>query len=94
MVTNWKALEQTKATMFQTNVNTYLALPTNEDVETLAEYNADLNTAMNDLFVELIRGDRTIEDLEAGLEELRELGLDKVIEVYQSRYDRFKGACK
>ena len=91
VVMNWDALEQKNATMFQTNVNTYLALPTDEEVEILSEYSADLETAMNDLFVELIRGDREIEDLEAGLEELRELGLDEVIGVYQSRYNRFKG---
>ena len=77
--------------MFQTNVNTYLALPTDEEVETLAEYNADLTTAMNDLFVELIRGDKDIEKLDEYLEELRDLGLDEVIGVYQSRYNRFKG---
>lgn len=91
MLMNWAALEQTDATMFQTNVNTYLALPTDEEVETLAEYNADLTTAMNDLFVELIRGDKDIEKLDEYLEELRDLGLDKVIGVYQSRYNRFKG---
>ena len=91
MLMNWAALEQTDATMFQTNVNTYLALPTDEEVETLAEYNADLTTAMNDLFVELIRGDKDIEKLDEYLEELRDLGLDEVIGVYQSRYNRFKG---
>jgi len=91
LISNWLQLEQKKATMFQTNVNTYLALPTNEEVEILAEYESELNTAMNELFVELIRGDKDIENLETYLDDLRELGLDKVIEVYQARYERFKG---
>ncbi len=91
LISNWKLLEQKEATMFQTNVNTYLALPTDEEVEILAEYEAELTTALNELFVALIRGDKDVADLDTYLEELRELGLDKVIEVYQARYDRFKG---
>ncbi|MBQ2434299.1 MAG: hypothetical protein II266_07675, partial [Clostridia bacterium] len=91
MISNWKLLEQKEATMFQTNVNTYLALPTDEEVAILAEYEAELTTALNELFVALIRGDKDVADLDTYLDELRELGLDKVIEVYQARYDRFKG---
>ena len=34
---------------------------------------------------------RVIEKLDEYLEELRDLGLDEVIGVYQSRYNRFKG---
>lgn len=88
---NWEQLTQQDATMFQTNVNTYLALPTDAEVETLAEYESELTTAMNELFVDLIRGDKDLDNLDEYLEELRALGLDQVIEVYQSRYDRFCG---
>ena len=77
--------------MFQTNVNTYLALPTDDEVKTLAEYESELKTAMNELFVNLIRGDKDIEKLDEYLDELRAMGLDEVIGVYQSRYDRFCG---
>ena len=88
---NWEQLEQKNATMFQTNVNTYLALPTDDEVKTLAEYESELKTAMNELFVNLIRGDKDIEKLDEYLDELRAMGLDEVIGVYQSRYDRFCG---
>ena len=46
---------------------------------------------MNELFVNLIRGDKDIEKLDEYLDELRAMGLDEVIGVYQSRYDRFCG---
>ena len=88
---NWQQLMQENATMFQTNINTYLALPTDEEVEVLAEYESELKTAMNELFVDLIRGDKSVDDLDSYIEELRELGLDKVIGVYQARYERFCG---
>lgn len=88
---NWEQLEQKNATMFQTNVNTYLALPTDDEVATLAEYESELKTAMNELFVDLIRGDKDLDKLDEYLDDLRAMGLDEVIGVYQSRYDRFCG---
>ncbi len=91
MIFNWKQLEQKEATMFQTNVNTYLALPTDEEVEILAQYESELTTALNELFVAMIRGEKDVKDLDTYIEDLRELGLDEVIGVYQARYDRFKG---
>lgn len=87
----WEQMEQKDAVMYQTNMATYLALPTDEEVETLDMYNADLDMAMTDLFVDLINGDKDIANLDEYLEELRALGLDEVIGVYQARYDRFKG---
>lgn len=90
-ILNWEQLEQKNATMFQTNINTYLALPTDEEVDLLAEYESELTTAMNELFVDLIRGEKSVDDLDTYLEELRALGLDTVIGVYQARYERFCG---
>lgn len=90
LIYNWTDLMQEKATMYQTNTNTYMALPTDEEVETLAEY-TELNDTMNELFIEFIRGERELDQLDAAIEELRELGLDEVIGVYQARYNRFKG---
>ncbi len=87
----WEQMEQKDAVMYQTNMATYLALPTDEEVEIIDMYNADLDMAMTDLFVDLINGDKDIANLDEYLEELRALGLDEVIGVYQARYDRFKG---
>ncbi len=88
---NWELLEQKDATMYQTNTATWLALPTDEEVETLDMYSADLDMAMTDLFSGLVTGDKDLEKLDEYLEELRSYGLDEVISVYQARYNRFKG---
>ena len=45
---------------------------------------------MTDLFVDLINGEKSLDDLDTYLDELRAYGLDEVIGVYQARYDRFK----
>ena len=87
----WQQMEQKDAVMYQTNTATYLALPTDEEVETLDMYTADLDMAMTDLFVELINGNKDMDKLDSYLDELRAYGLDEVIAVYQARYDRFMG---
>lgn len=87
----WQQMEQKDAVMYQTNTATYLALPTDEEVETLDMYTADLDMAMTDLFVELINGNKDMDKLDSHLDELRAYGLDEVIAVYQARYDRFSG---
>ena len=86
----WDQMEQKDAVMYQTNTATYLALPTDEEVDTLDMYSADLDMAMTDLFVDLINGNKSLDDLDTYLDELRAYGLDEVIGVYQARYDRFK----
>ena len=91
LMASWEEMEQTDAVMYQTNMATYLALPTDEEVETLDFYTTDLDMAMTDLFIDLINGTKDIDNLDEYLEELRALGLDEVIGVYQARYDRFKG---
>ncbi len=91
LMASWEQMEQTDAVMYQTNMATYLALPTDEEVETLDFYTTDLDMAMTDLFIDLINGTKDIDNLDEYLEELRALGLDEVIGVYQARYDRFKG---
>lgn len=87
----WEQMEQKDAIMYQTNTATYLALPTDEEVETLDMYTADLDMVMTDLFIELIKGNKDLEKLDEYLEELKAYGLDEVLAVYQARYDRFKG---
>ena len=87
----WDAMEQKDSVMYQTNIATYLALPTDEEVDVLDMYSTDLDMAMTDLFIDLVKGDKDIEKLDTYLDELRALGLDEVIGVYQARYDRFKG---
>ena len=87
----WDAMEQKDSVMYQTNIATYLALPTDEEVEILDMYSTDLDMAMTDLFIDLVKGDKDLEKLDTYLDELKALGLDDVIGVYQARYDRFKG---
>ena len=87
----WDAMEQKDSVMYQTNISTYLALPTDEEVDILDMYSTDLDMAMTDLFIDLVKGDKDLDKLDTYLDELRDLGLDEVIGVYQARYDRFKG---
>ena len=91
LLTSWSQLDQKNCSLYQTNLSACTALPTNEEVEILAKYESELTTAMNELFVDLTRGDKDLDKLDEYLDDLRAMGLDEVIGVYQARYERFCG---
>ena len=68
----------------------YYAIPTPEENEILATYEADLQTLEGEIFIDFLTGVRNLEtDWEAAIAELEAAGLKEVLEVYQARADRF-----
>ena len=73
-----------------TNNNTVLAIATPEEADIVNKYLGDLSAASNELSIKLILGQKSLNDWDQHIEELRKFGLDEVLKVYQARYDRFK----
>ena len=48
-----------------------------------------LDSYSNELLVDLILGNRPLEKLDEYIEEMKSLGLDEYIQVFQARHDRF-----
>ena len=66
-----------------------LALPTAEEAETLTALETTLLTYSEELLTDMILGNKNIDDLDQYIEEMKTLGLDEYLAVYQARYDRF-----
>jgi len=66
-----------------------LALPTAEEAETLTALETTLQTYSKELLTDMILGNKNIDDLDQYIEEMKALGLDEYLAVYQARYDRY-----
>lgn len=56
------------------------------------EYNqimTDVNTAIDEVFIGVIIGTKTLEDIPALLEKVENMGIQRAIEIYQGVYDRY-----
>ena len=74
------------------NDNTsYYALSTPEETEILDKYDTDLETASRELAANICLGAVSIDDIEAGIENLKALGLDEVLAVRTAQYNRAIG---
>lgn len=70
------------------------ALPTDAEREVLNAKSTDVNTYINELILDLIIGNKSLDDLPTYRAELTDLGLDEMIAVYQARYDRYMASQK
>lgn len=66
-----------------------LALPTAEEAETLTALETTLQTYSRELLTDMILGNKNIDDLDKYIEEMKALGLDEYLAVYQARNDRY-----
>ena len=66
-----------------------LALPTPEEAETLTALETTLQTYSKELLTDMILGNKNIDDLDQYIEEMKALGLDEYLAVYQARHERF-----
>ncbi len=64
---------------------------TPEELETESQYWTDLQTYMNETITRLALGQYSIDDLDQYIDKMKELGLEKMVAVYQARYDRYIG---
>lgn len=67
-----------------------LAMSTSEETATYNKYITTLDTYSTELLVDLILGNRPIEDLDDAVEEMKAMGLDELLAVYQARSDRYR----
>ena len=71
---------------------TYYARANAEEKEIVNEVEGVLTTYAKEMLVDMILGNRDIAPLHDGIEELKSLGLDRYIEVYAARRERFLAA--
>lgn len=75
----------------------YAAMSVDMAVSTVAEndevdsFYTDLDTRSKEILMNLIMGTYSLEDWDTYISDLQNLGLDKLIEIYQNRYDRAWG---
>ena len=72
----------------------YFALPTAEQLERKSTLKTDLDTYSKELATQLILGQKSLDDWDTYMAELKELGLDEMLEIDQDLYARFLEAQK
>jgi hypothetical protein len=70
------------------DTNTLLAFPTSREMERLQAIRPDLNTYSTELLTALILGEKSLNDWNTYISDLKRLGLDELISIYQARIDR------
>jgi ABC-type glycerol-3-phosphate transport system substrate-binding protein len=65
-----------------------LAFPTAKEVERIAAISPDLNTYSNELIAALIMGEKSLDNWDSYIADLKRLGLDELISIFQARMDR------
>lgn len=75
------------ACWIQSNVN-LLAAVTDEEKEYRDMVLTDLDTYASELITNIILGRQSIDELDAGIKQLEEMGLTEIIAIEQARYDR------
>lgn len=74
---------------FYSQNNVLLALPSEQELEVQNKYGTALNTYSNELIAQLILGQKSLDDWDNYIKNLKELGLDEMLEVYRARHERF-----
>lgn len=69
--------------------NNYLAIPDNEQLEEKTKILNDLTTYSTELATKLALGQKSLDDWDQYMEELKELGLDDLIAIDQALLDRY-----
>ena len=67
----------------------YLAMPTDEETETINQLTTALETYSTELCTKLCLGQASLDDWDTYMAEFEELGLQQLIDIQQARMDRF-----
>ncbi|MDR1565981.1 MAG: extracellular solute-binding protein [Treponema sp.] len=67
-----------------------LAFPTVQESDRVNELTPDLNTYASELISALIMGEKSLDNWDSYIADLKRLGIDEVIGIYQARLDRMK----
>jgi ABC-type glycerol-3-phosphate transport system substrate-binding protein len=75
---------------FVVGSDTVLTFPTAREVERIAAISPDLNTYNSELITALIMGEKSLANWDSYINDLKRLGLDELISIFQARMDRLK----
>lgn len=64
-------------------------LPTEEEADTIAKYSADITTYVEEMYIKYLIGAESLETFDAYVDRLYELGLQEVLDGYQTIYERY-----
>ena len=70
----------------------HLALPTAEQLECKSELKTDLETYSKELSTQLILGQASLDDWDSYMAELKDLGLDEMLEIENDQLARYNAA--
>jgi ABC-type glycerol-3-phosphate transport system substrate-binding protein len=70
------------------DTGTLLAFPTSREMERIQAIRPDLNTYSSELLTSLIMGEKSLDNWNTYMGDLKRLGLDELISIYQARIDR------
>jgi len=75
-------------TLVQSPETSVLALATEDEAEIVADLKTDLITYMTELTIKLVLGEKSMDNWDSYMEDLENLGVEDVLEVFQARYER------
>jgi ABC-type glycerol-3-phosphate transport system substrate-binding protein len=75
---------------FAYNIDAQMAFPTSREMDRISALFPDLNTYSEELMASLVIGDKSLDNWESYMADLRRLGLDELVAIYQARMDRVK----
>lgn len=67
---------------------TAYAVPTLDELKRIGELSSDLQTYSSELLTKLIMGEKSLDDWDSYIQDLKDLGLDELIAINQGRCDR------
>lgn len=70
------------------SIDGVVAVATQEESARITELSVDLATYSSELLSKLIFGQASLDDWDTYIADMQRLGLDEIIEIYQTRYDR------
>lgn len=74
------------------DVSSSFALPTDAELERTGKISTDLQTYSDELSTKLVIGEASLDNWDTYIAELKELGLDELIQIQQAQYERFQKA--
>ena len=71
------------------NETIYMAIPTEEEFNTISEISTDLKTYSEETMLKLMLGQLSLDNWDTYISDLKTLGLDEYLEIMAARYDRY-----
>jgi putative aldouronate transport system substrate-binding protein len=71
------------------STNILLGMPSEQELEIQKKCETALKTYSDELITKLILGQKSLDEWDSYIKDLKELGLDEALEVYNARHKRF-----